>query len=358
MILNMNCPVNTVSYGYVSSYFLIGLKKLGYDIRHIPIGPSQPDPVIADKVKECISRRDFDYNAHCLKIWHQHSLDTFCGSGKKIGFPIFELEDFTDHEKHCLNYCDDLIVTSDWAAQVVEQNTGLKPLIVNLGYDPSIFKIKPLPTHEDQVTIFANFGKFELRKGHDILAQAFNAAFEQDDNVALVMMPHNPFLNQEETNFWIKQYMESKLANKIQIITRVSTQEEVYNIMSQVHCGVFPSRAEGWNLEALEILASGRHLIVTNCTGHTEFCNTANSRLIDVSGEYEKAYDNKFFFGQGRWTKFTQDQFDQLVEHMRDVHTMNASGKLKTNISNVTDFTWENCSLQLNNALGDFYANS
>lgn len=352
MKLNVNCPINTVSYGYVSSYFLIGLNKLGYDTKHIPIGPNTPDENLVGALSPIISRRDFFYNADCLKIWHQHSLHGFTGKGKKIGFPIFELEDFTDEEKHSLNYCDEIIVCSNWAKSVIEFNLQRVAHVVPLGYDPSIFKLTPLSLHvNDPVTIFANFGKFELRKGHDILSQAFNAAFEKDDNVSLVMMPSNPFLNQEETNFWLKQYMESKLSSKIQMIPRLKTQSEVYNVMRQVHCGVFPARAEGWNLEALELLACGRHLIITNCTGHTEFCNQENSFLINCESGYEKAVDNKFFHGQGRWNKFTENEFDQLVEHLRSVHQMNMNGELKTNINAAHGFTWMDSTQKLDTTL-------
>lgn len=348
MILNVNCPINKVSYGYVSSYLLIALRDLGYDLRHIPIGPNSPDQYLSQVLTGFLNST-FDYNADCLKIWHQHSLHGFTGNGKRIGFPIFELEDFSDQEKHCVQYCDYILTCSKWGADVIKNNTGMESGVVPLGYDPSIFKVSAMP--ESDTTIFANFGKFEVRKGHDILIDAFNAAFEKDDDVALVMMPHNPFLTQEETNYWFKKYTECKLKEKIEIIPRLESQLNVYNIMKQVHCGVFPARAEGWNLEALELLATGRHLIITNCTGHTEFCNDSNSRLIQCDSGYESAIDNKFFFGQGRWKRFGSNEFDQLVEHMREVHQLRSSGQLKTNLCDARKFTWKNSGNALDNFL-------
>jgi glycosyltransferase involved in cell wall biosynthesis len=115
--------------------------------------------------------------------------------------------------------------------------------------------------------------------------------------------------------------------------------------MSKIHCGVFPARAEGWNLEALELLASGRHLIITNCTGHTEFCNKENSRLIEMESGFEAAFDGKFFGGFGSWRSIKDNEIDQMVEHMREIHKLHQEGSLNINtagIDSVKKFTWSN----------------
>ena len=52
---------------------------------------------------------------------------------------------------------------------------------------------------------------------------------------------------------WKNLYIDSKNGHKVRFIDRAKTQEEVYNIMAKVDCGIFPSRAEGWNLELLEL---------------------------------------------------------------------------------------------------------
>ena len=346
MKLNIQCPINTLSYGYVSSHFIKELQKRDYDLRHIKIGQPDPDENIAPFINDVVSRWDFFYDAPCLKIWHQHDLHSFTGKGPSIGFPIFELEEFFPHEKHSLAYPDFLFTCSEWGRQVfIDNNPSRKDTshVVPLGYDDNIFKPIDLPSPE--TTIFGNFGKFEVRKGHDVLANIFNKAFEKDDNVALIMMPHNVFLNDNEINNWANVYLSSKLANKIQFINRVKTQEMAYNIMSQIHCGIFPSRAEGWNLEALELLACGRHLIITDCTGHTEFCDSSNSRLVNMISGYEPAFDGKFFHGQGSWRSIKEDEIDQMVEYMREIHKLNQEGSLNLNtagIDSVKKFTWSN----------------
>ena len=358
MRLNLNCPINTTSYGYVSSYFMKELLALGNEIMHIPIGQNTPDADVVFHVMKTLSRPGFFHDAACLKIWHQNDLKQFFGSGKKIGFPIFELENFKPEEISSLRTPDELIVCSDWARSVIEASVPEKNThVVPLGYNDEIFKQTDLPYTD--CTIFGNFGKWDVRKGHDVLVEIFNKAFEPSDNVMLVMMPHNFFNSAAENNYWENKYKSSKLSSKIQLLGRQSNQRGVYDIMSQVHCGIFPSRAEGWNLEALEMLACGRHLIITNATAHTQFCNASNSMLIDVD-EYESAYDGKWFDGTFLWRKLGKDQIDQAIEYMRLIHKRRVDGQLSLNLDGIASakaFSWKESALKLNNLISSLIGN-
>lgn len=340
MKLNINCPINTTSYGYVSTYFTHFLQKFGVDVRHIPIGRNQPD----DNTSKLISlNEEFHYDSACLKIWHQNQLHSFTGN-PKFGYTIFELDDFNKQEVHSLNYPDLVISCSNWAKEVLSKH-NIKSEVIPLGFDHNIFKFSPLP--KENTTVFANFGKWEIRKGHDILIKAFEAAFTPEDNVLLVMCPTNPFLNENQTKQWENMYLGGKMRARVQLIPRLPNQKEVYNIIGQVHCGVFPSKAEGWNLEALEMMAAGRQLIITDCTGHKEFI-TKEQRIISMGEEMELAYDGVFFDGTRHWRKFGKDQFDQLVNHLREFHKNREQPK-----TNIQEFTWENSSRKLFNLIKD-----
>lgn len=346
MILNINAPVNTTSYGYVSSNIIAELSKAGHDLRYIPIGNTIPDEELLPHIKEVLLRWDYSFDAPCLKIWHQHDLNAFFGKGIRIGMPIFELEEFNAREVHSLSNPDLIFVCSHWAKDVVENQVHSQKnnvSVVPLGVDTDLFTPCDLPSIDK--TIFGNFGKWETRKGHDVLVNIFNKAFEKDDDVLLVMMPHNFFLTAEETKSWVEKYKNSKLGNKIIFVDRQKNQKMVYNIMSQIHCGIFPARAEGWNLEALELLACGRHLIISNATAHTEFCNSTNSLLVDMNSGYESAKDIKFFDGSFQWRKIGNNEIDQFVEHMRSIHRLRKEGSLQLNTEGINTgrkFTWKN----------------
>ena len=59
--------------------------------------------------------------------------------------------------------------------------------MVPLGVDCSIFTPKP---SSRKPTIFLNVGKWEKRKGHDVLIEVFNDTFSEDDNVDHPVSPY------------------------------------------------------------------------------------------------------------------------------------------------------------------------
>ncbi len=319
--LNLVAPINRLSYGIVGYNLLKELSK-SIRVNLFPIGGLDGEqswkPIVEQGLK---NQDDFLPYGDSLRVYHQFSLAEHVGSAssRKIGFPIFELDTFTSREKHHLIYCDKLLVCSSWAKEVIQHNLCYPTAYLNrnvhvvpLGVDTDIFKPEPI---KEGTFRFLNIGKWEVRKGHDMLLSAFNTAFEPSDDVELWMMPTNPFVN---CDHWVNQYKTSKMGNKIQILNRVDNQKEIAEVINHCHCGVFPSRAEGFNLPLLEVMACGRHVITTNYSAHTEFCDENNSYLIPIFNTVP-AYDGIWFNKQGNWAELGQHQFDTLVEHMRYV---------------------------------------
>ena len=347
-MINLVAPINPLGYGVTGLNILKSLYKkdnsVGLFILGEPHVTSQED---ADIVRACNQngvKPNFDYP--CLRIWHQHDMSMFVGNGLKIGFPIFELEKFDDLEKHHLDNLEKIFVCSHWAKTVVLMNLyrpSSNVQVVPLGVDRSIFPTVETP-REDGPTIFFNCGKWEVRKGHDVLCDIFAEALAKDSNMELWMMTTNPFLTEQQDTEW-KNLYTSKLGDKVKFIKRVGSHHEVYNIMSKVDCGIFPARTEGWNLEALELMSCGKSIIISNTSGHTEFCNDENSFLVDLK-EREVAYDGTWFHGnKGNWPAITEENKKQFVEHILSVHNSVQSQSLHINSAGVEtakQFSWEN----------------
>lgn len=319
-------------------------------INHIDVGGNDVQ-IVQDGINNA---KMFNNNAPCLRIWHQFDMSFRVGKGRFLGMPIFELDTFTDIEKHHLSRLDYLLVNSQWAADIAEdqiKNSSLhcpKIHVVPLGVDSEVFNIRNSIIFDSNKTVFFNAGKWEVRKGHDILCTAFNKAFEVDDKVELWMLCDNPFYTDEENKEWEKYYKTSKLGDKIKIIPRRDTQLDVSRLMQQTSCGVFPSRGEGWNLELLEMMACGKHVIATDYSAHTEFCNNENCKLIDVD-DVEPAYDGKWFLKQGNWAKLGVSQEEQLVEHMRQVHIDSVAGDRlnREGLETAAKYSWANVTERL-----------
>jgi glycosyltransferase involved in cell wall biosynthesis len=320
MKINFNAPINPTGYG-VASFGILKELSQKHDIAYFPKG----QPVVYTQedhdlvLKLIANQNNYDPASPTVKIWHQFDLAEHIGKGRYYAYPFFELDTILPLEKKHISTADTLFVSSQWAKDVI-LNNGLKieTHVVPLGVDTSIFKTelykKTTPTTDKY--IFLNIGKWEIRKGHDILASLFSKAFPKEKDVELWVLASehtNNYSTPEQLNEWKQKYSGD---SRIKISNGVETQYDIANIMSQASCGIFMSRAEGWNLELLECMAMNKPVIATNYSAHTEFCNNDNCFLIDID-ETEPAHDGKAFYGQGRWAKISNRQIDQCIDKMR-----------------------------------------
>jgi glycosyltransferase involved in cell wall biosynthesis len=347
-MLNIVAPINSLGYGVAGYNIFREILKTNPTAALFPI--SQPE-FYDEYVSRGMSNR-WGYHKYrpTVKIWHQNDLHTSVGKGTSIGFPIFELTEFSKEEILSINYCDKIFTCSSWAKEIISEVFNGEIDVVPLGVNLDIFKPA---TSKRESTIFFNCGKWEKRKGHDILLECFNLAFDHSDNVELWMMCDNPFIG-DANNKWIELYKRSPLGHKIRIIPRQKTHEDVYNIMKQADCGVFPARAEGWNLELLEMMACGKQVIATNYSAHTEFCNKDNCHLVEIE-RLENAYDGVFFSGShGQWASFSDRSKEHFIENMRLAHKNKQSNNEYLNQAGITTaekFTWQNSARSLLNGI-------
>ena len=340
--MNLMAPINSLGYGVAG---LNILKSLSKDTEVACFALGNIEVTNADDarvVQEAVSRQStFDKDAPCLKVWHEFAMAERVGKGPLFGFPFFEITKFDQNRIHNLKATDEVIVASQWAANIVEDNlnSSVPVHVCPLGVDRSIFNENG-NTPTPQCT-FLNCGKWEKRKGHDILLRAFTAAFPSEQDVQLTMLPTNPLLNAREKSEWETYYHSD---SRVNIVHRIATHTEVATLMKQSTCGVFPSRAEGWNLELLEMMSCGKPVISTNYSAHTEFCTEENALLVEIDS-METASDGKWFNGDlGEWASLEGNAFDQLVSHMKSIYSEWQQNNFILNeagIKTAIDFSWE-----------------
>lgn len=327
------------------------LYSLGFSIKYHTMGEvhydNQLDKSILSSMQDM--SKMINVEAPCVRIWHQHSLDTFIGKGEKIGFPIFELDRFNDLEKWHLSIPDKLVVCSKWAQSIIKEQTGRDSYVVPLGVDTKVFYPTSTERDESKPFTFINIGKWEIRKGHDVLIDIFNKAFRKDDNVRLQVLA--PFwASEQECRDWMQYYQNTDLGNKIEFLSRVPSHKDVAKVMNNADAGIFPVRSEGWNLELIEMMACGKPVIATDYAGHTEFCNKENCRLISPK-QKEVAHDGKWFYGQGEWAAIGPEEVDKFAEEMRSVYEnwqYNEAG-----VETAGRFSWKNSAKKLMEVLED-----
>jgi glycosyltransferase involved in cell wall biosynthesis len=159
--------------------------------------------------------------------------------------------------------------------------------------------------------------------------------------VRLVLACHNPFVNRDTFEVQLAPFRASRLAHRITLhTTELPTAHDVAALMASADCGVFPARAEGWNLELLEMLALGKTVIASESTGHTAYLTRENSIGLTM-GPPEPATAGGFV---GSWPSWGEAQHEQLVEAMRRVHAERQAGGLGVNLAGVATaraHTWD-----------------
>ena len=112
-MINIISPINQLGYG-IAGFNICKALSEQTDVALWPISePSVTNQNDADYVRELMANNVlFDPEAACIRIWHQHDMAQFVGKGVHVGFPIFELDTFTEVEKHHLSSCDELMVCS------------------------------------------------------------------------------------------------------------------------------------------------------------------------------------------------------------------------------------------------------
>jgi glycosyltransferase involved in cell wall biosynthesis len=167
------------------------------------------------------------------------------------------------------------------------------------GVDPLKFYPIEREKTSDKFIIFSG-GKFELRKGQDIILRAFKMLQDKYDDIILVncwfnLWPHtiqpmasSPHIKLPNalTSPW-RQFMNAVYEVNGLRADRIETYDLLPNYMLRgvIGCtdiGIFPNRCEGGtNLVMMEYMACAKPVIASNTSGHRDIVNAENSLLLE-----------------------------------------------------------------------------
>jgi glycosyltransferase involved in cell wall biosynthesis len=201
-----------------------------------------------------------------------------------------------------------LAAGSSYCAQVLRQHGLTEVSVVPHGVDSTLFgpRAEPRSFLTDRFIVFSG-GKFELRKGQDIVIRAYKVLQDRHPDVMLVNSWHNAWPKPRDTmaastliryvpprNKNFVGWMNSLLAAHGIDIERVITvgQRDHRLLPSLYHAtdvGLFPNRIEGGNnMVLMEYMACGRPALVSYNSGHTDIVRRANAILIECHKPMER----------------------------------------------------------------------
>lgn len=324
-----------LGYGHVAVNVIKALQENGHKPSLLPMGA--PTLTIDFPDLNLVASREPRKGDDCLTIWHEYALiENAIGKGNYIGYPFFELNELDPNRKRNLNYMDKLVVASDWAKGVL-LNNGIKiPIIVAPPGISDIFSPQSVPKAPNGPYVFFNVGKYEYRKSTRLIAELFDKAFERTDNVELWLHCDSDLKN---IKMQLKEFHEFcanlKNGNKIKFTKPVKTDIALAQLMNESDCGVFLSRAEGFGLPILQMIACGKPVISTDYSGHSQFLTPTNHFNVPVT-KFESARDNIWFNGLGTWAAIDKNLQDLTIDYMRQCYLNRPAG----NSGSVQEFTW------------------
>lgn len=211
--------------------------------------------------------------------------------------------------------------SSHWGRQIMIDNgiPAEKIHVIPEGVNTDIFnpKVAPLAALSKIPGFkFLHAGKYEDRKGSELLIRAFDEHFHNKKNVFLVLLAHNPFIEGFDINR-VVELLSLRAREKILCVSPLASIQQVASLMTSCDAAVFPSRAEGWGLPIIEAMACGLPTIVTHYSAPTSYANTDNAyllnyKLVDIKQPYFKSNDSNY----GQWAEPDRDHLISLMEEI------------------------------------------
>jgi len=240
-------------------------------------------PPIEGVTLHCIARHDFEPREP--NDWNAIN----------IGYCFFEHDILAYHSlPRAAQKWDFIVAGSRWCEYHL-RIAGVKHTTTILqGIDPTLFHFCPPRPDDGRFVVFTG-GKFEFRKGQDIVIAAMRLFMARHPDAWLSCAWHNQWDSSIKTmeqsrviDFKYHEapceelYRETLLANGIDM-TRVTLHPSVDNsrmasIYANSDLGLFPNRCEGGNnLVMCEYMACGRPVVASSLTGHADVITTDNA---------------------------------------------------------------------------------
>jgi len=259
-----------------------------------------------------------------------HELNPLCPArgGRNFAYTFFEAEPNRRSVENAKRF-DVLFAGSTWCVERLRAHGIPHGVVLVQGVDGRVFYPQPPTRSDGQFRIFSG-GKFELRKGQDLVLRAFRVLHRKYPDMVLVnawynhwpqlmtLMAKAPDMRFELIKgSWIEQMEHVYRLNGIdpaRVITLPLTpQEQMAEIYRESDVGLFPNRCEGGtNLVLMEYMACGRPVVATDGTGHRDVLNEKNSLRLRRLQELKINGPDKTV--AARWVEPTVDEIVGQIE--------------------------------------------
>lgn len=227
----------------------------------------------------------------------------------QIGYTPWESTVIPDRWKPYMQHCDELWTTSDWCANVFEDN-GFKNIKV---YPHGISSAwTPKRREDDGVIKFLHIGEPAPRKAGQMTVDAFVSLFADNPKYSLTIKAYKNNTTRVYNNFIDRNIigLPEDIYSNIHVITEELSEEELVRLYHDHDVLIYPSYGEGFGFIPLQALATGMPTICVSAWAHyANFIGplSLKSELIDSPWPFPH---------EG---KVLEPNYKHLLELMRDV---------------------------------------
>jgi glycosyltransferase involved in cell wall biosynthesis len=212
---------------------------------------------------------------------------------------IMQPWEYTAHRKDFLeifHQAEEIWTPSNYSRKTFI-DSGIEPNKVQIipnGIDPEVFKPNGnkynLKTKKKLKLLF--IGGSIMRKGIDILLNVYFNIFERSDDVCLVIKDFgsDTFYQGQNISDKLKEYQNNINLPEIELINENLTQDEMVSLYRSCDVFISPYRGEGFCLPALEAMACGLPVVVTEGGATDDFVDESCGWLVPA--EYQAIGDN------------------------------------------------------------------
>lgn len=312
-------PINPTSFGQISLMLLHELHAQGEDILLNPITDLQLEHEnnngkFRQWLNNCISNFYPKHNKcnPSFRLWHINQSLNFVSQDQTL-LTFHETDSLTESEINILNNQDRVFVTCDSSLELFREETRARINKIHLPFDKYNFhNIEKRNIGDDRI-VFTLVGKYEpLRKRHDKVIAAWLKEFGDNKKYELRCAISNHFYDEEEFKHSIRRVLNNKNYFNISFIGWL-VQNNLYNDFLNQGDIVIGMGNESWGLPEFHSVALGKHSVILDCLGHSEWATDENSCLVKPSGMIP-ADNDKFFqkghaFNQGNFYDFDETSF-------------------------------------------------
>lgn len=221
-----------------------------------------------------------------------------------MGYTFFESPLGPNAAQNAARY-DIIFAGSTWCMERLAERGITNTKLLIQGVDSDIFSPQPPRPIDGSFRVFSG-GKFEYRKGQDLVIAAFREFVKTHPEAHLVCSWFNPwpqlieaavgtgsirwpiFLKTVETQeeYFTRLLLDNWIPERNFTICPQLSQRELAKVMAATDCGLFPNRCEGGtNLVLMEYAAVGRQVVANTLTGHADVEESVDVHILACEDE-------------------------------------------------------------------------